>query len=121
MHTLIETPNLGPVTISRSVIEFFSKQRADGDLAKSAEDVIRIVQSQEIEQLTTPSMVARRVSSNGDDPNAIEFWAHLGSSMVFTVVPRDGYRLVSLGIKHSMVGFTSDNDWSGAAFFKVVE
>lgn len=39
MQTLIETPNLGPVTISKLVINFFMKQRDDGDISAATNEV----------------------------------------------------------------------------------
>lgn len=110
MNALIETPNLGVVTISKNVIDIFSRLSADRDLEQSAEDVTRILQSQEIEQLGIPTLVANRLSSNGSDPSAIEFWVHMSSSMVFTVFPKKGYRLVSMAVKQDMDGFVVDDD-----------
>lgn len=107
---LIETPNLGPVAISRIAIKQYSKQVNEEDLAKAEEELIRIVQSKEIEQLKIPSIVESRLSSNGGDPSANEFWVHMGSSMVFHVIPKDDYKIISMGIKRDMDGFVSEND-----------
>ena len=43
MQTLIETPNLGPVTISKLVINFLTKQREDGDISLSTNEVTEIL------------------------------------------------------------------------------
>lgn len=108
MRISVNTPNLGDVTITNNVIEYFSKHRTDGDLRKAAEDVTQILQSQEIEQLGIPTPVANRLSSNGGDPNAIEFWVHIGSSMLFTVLPKDGYKVVCMAMKQDVKELVSD-------------
>lgn len=107
MRTLIDTPNLGPVKNSQVAIKSYCKHCDYDDLVKAKEDLVRIVQSQEIERLEIPASVGSQMSSQGDDPSAIEFWVHFDSSMVFTVIPKDGYKLVSLGIKQDMGGFLS--------------
>ena len=113
MLTLIETPNLGPVTISRIAIKQYNKRIKGGDLDKAEEELIRIVQSSEIEQLKIPSIVKSRVSSNAGNPNVNEFWVHKSSSMVFHVLPKDGYKVVSMGIKQDMEGFYPfEDDWT---------
>ena len=48
----------------------------------------------EIDQLVTP------IPSPG-----LEFWVHRSSSLVFTVLPKDGYRLVSMVLKTDMSDF----------------
>lgn len=101
----IETSKLGPVTVSRRVIEHFRKQSEHGDPAKSTEDVVRVLQSQQIDKLEVPAIVAQRMAESGDSHLGIEFWVHPGSSAVFLIVPEDGYRLVSMAIKQSMGGF----------------
>ena len=108
MNALIETPNLGPVTIATNVIDYFCQQIVGSDFAQATEEVAQILQSQEIEQLGIPSLISNRVSSNGSDPNAIEFWVHMSSSMVFTVLPREGYKVVSMAVKQDMEGFVSE-------------
>lgn len=108
MDSLIDTPNLGVVAISSIAIKSFSKLIESEDLNKAEKELIRIVQSEEMEQLKIPLIVAGRVSANGGDPNAIEFWVHMPSSMVFTVLPKDGYKVVSMGIKQDMDGFISE-------------
>ena len=102
MNNVIETPNLGPVMISNMAIKYFSKLREDEDLEKAKEDVEHIVQSKEIQRLAVPLLVANRMHTKGENPNAIEFWIHIKSAMVFTVVPKDGYKFISAGMKQSM-------------------
>ncbi len=97
MQSLFETPNLGPVSISKLVINFFMKQRADDDITNATNEVIGILQSQEVDQLITP------IPSPG-----LEFWVHRSSSLVFTALPKDGYRLISMVIKTDMSDFVFD-------------
>ena len=99
MQTLIETPNLGPVTISKLVINFFTKKRDDGDISAATNEVNEILQSKEIDQLVTP------IPSPG-----LEFWVHRSSSLVFTALPKDGYRLVSMVTKRDMSDFVFDTE-----------
>ena len=113
MNALIETPNLGPVTISSIAIKRHSKRIEGEDLAKAEEELIRIVQSKEIEQLEIPSSIESRVSLSGGNPSANEFWVHMSSSMVFHVLPKDGYKIIFLGIKQDMEGFVSEKNELG--------
>lgn len=99
MQSVIETPNLGPVSISKHVIRYFIKEQADGDEATATNEAIQILQSTEIDQLVTP------VPSSG-----LEFWVHLSSSLVFTALPKDGYRLVSMVIKTDMSKFVFNDE-----------
>ena len=99
MHTIIETQNLGPISISKLVINYFVKQEADGDLTNATHEVIEILQSKEIDQLVTP------IPSPG-----FEFWVHRSSSLVFTALPKDGYRLVSMVTKRDMSEFVFDKE-----------
>jgi len=99
MQDLIQTQNLGPVSISKHVIKYFIKEQADGDEATATNDAIRILQSAEIDQLITP------IPSPG-----LEFWVHRSSSLVFTALPKDGYRLVSMVITTDMSDFVFDNE-----------
>jgi len=94
MQITIQTPNLGRVSISKHVIWYFAKEQTDGDETIATDDAIRILQSAEIDQLVTP------VPSPG-----LEFWVHRSSSLVFTALPKDGYRLVSMVIKRDMSDF----------------
>ena len=99
MQTLIETPHLGPVTISKLVINFFIRQREDGDASAATNEATEILQSKEIDQLVTP------IASPG-----LEFWVHRSSSLVFTALPKDGYRLVSMVLKQDMSDFVFDTE-----------
>jgi hypothetical protein len=109
MLSIIETPNLGLVKISPSVIEHFRKQREDDDIAKSIEEAVQILQSLEIEKLDILPTVALKMSLNGNDHNALEFWLHRGSSMAFLIIPQDNYKLVSGAIMQNMENFIFDD------------
>ena len=99
MQPLIQTPNLGPVSISKHVVRYFIKEQADGDETTATNNAIRILQSAEIDQLVIP------VPSPG-----LEFWVHRSSSLVFTALPKDGYRLVSMVTKRDMSDFVFDTE-----------
>lgn len=99
MQSLIETPNLGPVSISKLVINYFTKQSTDGDITAATDEAIEILQSSEIDQLVTP------IASPGQ-----EFWVHRSSSLIFTALPKDGYRLVSMVIKTDMSDFVFETE-----------
>ncbi|NRQ01304.1 hypothetical protein [Marinobacterium sp. xm-d-530] len=99
MLSLIETPNLGPVLISKLVIRYFIKEQADGDETIATNEAMQVLQSAEIYQLITP------IPSPG-----LEFWVHQSSSLVFTALPKDGYRLVSMVIKTDMSDFVFDKE-----------
>lgn len=99
MPSIIETPNLGPTAVSKLVINYFIKQQAHGDITSATNKVTEILQSEEIDQLVTP------IPSPG-----LEFWVHRSSSLVFTALPKDGYRLVSMVIKRDMSDFVFDNE-----------
>lgn len=97
--TIIETPNIGPVSISKLVINYFTKQSTDGDITAATEEAIEILQSSEIDKLVTP------IASPG-----LEFWVHRSRSLVFTALPKDGYRLVSMVLKTDMSNFVFDTE-----------
>ncbi len=99
MQSLIETPNLGPISISKHVIGYFTKQSTDGDTTDANNEAIEILQSNEIDQLVTP------IPSPG-----LEFWVHRSSSLVFTALPKDEYRLVSMVTKRDMSDFVFDTE-----------
>lgn len=99
MQNLIQTQNLGPVSISKHVIRYFAKEQADGDETRATHEAIQILQSAEIDQLVTP------IPSPG-----LEFWVHRSSSLVFTALPKDGYRLVSMVVKTDMSGFVFNEE-----------
>jgi hypothetical protein len=105
MDTIIETSKLGPVKISCHVIAYFNNQSEHGDPAKSYMDVVSMLQSQQIEKLEVPAIIARRMLQNGDSPRGIEFWVHPDSSKVFLVVTKDSYRLVERAVLQCMDGF----------------
>ena len=97
MQDIIQTQNLGSVLISKHVIRYFIKAQADGDEAIAIKKAIEILQSQEIDKLVTP------IPSQG-----LEFWVHRSSSLVFTALLKDGYKLISVIAKHDMSGIVFD-------------
>jgi len=99
MQDLIHTPNLGPVTISKHVIRYFIKEQAEGDETIATNEAMQVLQSAEIDQLITP------IPSQG-----LEFWVHRSSSLVFTALPKEGYRLVSMVLKSDMSDFVFDKE-----------
>lgn len=105
MDTIIETSKLGPVKVSSHVIAKFNDQSEHGEPAKSAEEVVRVLQSQQIEKFEVPASIALHMAENGDGHLGLEFWVHPDSPMVFLVIPQDSYRLVSMAIKQSIDGF----------------
>ena len=94
MNDLIQTPNLGPVSFQKHVKSYFMIELAFGDIASATEQVIGILQSQEIERLVTPITLL-----------GLEFWIHKSSSLVFTVLLEDGYKVVSMVVKADMSNF----------------
>jgi hypothetical protein len=98
MQSIIQTKNIGPVLISSHVIKYFLEYFSCEDIDHSTIKIIDLVQSSEIEQLVTP------IPSPG-----LEFWVHQSSSLVFTALPKDGYRLVSMVLKRDMSDFVFDN------------
>ncbi len=102
MESTITTTNLGLVCISSRVIECFRKHRADEDIATITAELIEILQSDKIEQLEFPMIL--------DKPKQLELWVHQSSSMIFSVVPKEGYRLISLVIKSDMSNFIFENN-----------
>lgn len=97
----ITTTNLGPVCISSRCIEYFRKHSTDDDIATVTNELIGILQSDEIELLEFPLIL--------DKPNQLEFWVHQSSSMIFNVIPKQGYRVISLVIKSDMSSFVFKN------------
>jgi hypothetical protein len=104
MQSIIETPNLGPVTISQHVVKHFSKL-CDGDMDEALAKASEILKDSEIEKLDVPATVANLMT----DPNAIEFWLHKDSSTVFMVKPKEDARLVEMAMMQGMSGFQFDN------------
>jgi len=104
MLPTIETPNLGPVTISVHVVKHFSRL-CDGDMEEALADVTEILKSPDIERLEVPATVSELMA----DPNALEFWLHKDSSTVFMVKPQENASLVEMAMKQSMSGFQFDN------------
>lgn len=98
------TTNLGSVCISNRSIECFRKHRADDDVATVTNELIEILKSDKIELLEFPMIV--------DKPIQLEFWVHQSSSMIFSVIPKEGYRLISSVIKSDMSDFIFENNES---------
>ena len=107
MLPVIETPNLGPVTVSQHVVKHFSKL-CNGDMDEALVHVTEILKSPDMERMEVPAMIASLMASKGDDPNALEFWLHRGSETVFMVKPKEKFRLVEMAMKQS-IGFKFDN------------
>ena len=82
MQKLIQTVNLGPVVVSDQVITNFIKDTGYSDVYAATEAITDILQSSRIEQLEVPVQVGGSM--------LFEFWVHQASSMVFTVIPKDG-------------------------------
>lgn len=102
MHDLIQTQNLGPVAVSDQVVTYFIKDSGYSDVCAATEATNDILQSSRIEQLEVPVQVSGSM--------LLEFWVHQASSMVFTVLPKDGYRLVSMAVKRDMSDFVFDTE-----------
>lgn len=108
MQPMIKTSNLGPVTISEQVVKHFSKL-CDGDVDKALAHVTEIIKASDIERLEVPAAIASLMLFNGDCPDALEFWVHRSSSIMFLVKPKENYRLVEMAMNQSMAGFQFDN------------
>lgn len=104
----METPNLGTISIAQAVINYLSKF-SKGDLTKAYQLACEILKSNKIEQIKVPFASSSFMISNNDVPDTLEFWVHQSSSMVFIVIPKDGYRLVSMALKQDMSDFIFDN------------
>ena len=104
MQSIIETPNLGPVTISQHILKHFSRL-CDGHIVEALAMATEILKDPEIERLEVPANVAEMMA----DPNALEFWLHKDSSTVFMVKPQENASLVEMAMKQSMSGFQFDN------------
>lgn len=107
MQPIIETPNLGPVTISEHVVKHFSKL-CDGDMYKALAHVTEIIKDSYIERLEVPAPISSMMSK-GDNPGALEFWVHRDSSTMFLVKPKENYKLVEMAMEQDMCGIKFDN------------
>ena len=108
MQSIIETPNLGPVAVSRRVTKHFSKF-CDEDSAQGTSMVEDVLRSTDIERIEVPAAIAALIASKIDDPNALEFWVHRESSTVFLVKARENCRYVEMAMKTSMAVFEFEN------------
>jgi hypothetical protein len=88
-QSVIETPNLGQITLSDLVIKKYSQHGAD-DL--SVEELIRVLQSPEIELVTFPPSFDFIAKEN-------EFWAHKDSSTMFFIEKKDNLRIILSALK----------------------
>jgi hypothetical protein len=115
VQLIYETQKLGPITISKYVIQHFNDV-CDGDLEKAFNIALDILKSSEIERLEIPFLVARTMTSNGDDPNALEFWVHKDTSTMFLINPENNFKKVSMATKQDMTGiqFVNSNDTIGS-------
>ena len=62
MQLIYETQRLGPITISKYVIQHFNDV-CDGDLEKAFNMALDILKSSELERLEIPFLVARTITS----------------------------------------------------------
>ena len=108
MLAIIETPILGPVTVSQHVFKHYSRL-CGGDMDKAAQIAKGILESADIERLEVPAMIASLMTAKGDDPNALEFWVHRDSSTMFLVKPKENYKLVEMAMEQDMSGIKFDN------------
>lgn len=98
MQSIIQTKNIGPVSISNHVIKYFLEHFSDEDITDATKKIIEILQSSEIEQLSIPM-----------HSSDFEFWVHRSTSMVFTALPKKDYKLISMALKRDMSDFVFDN------------
>ena len=103
MQFIYETQKLGPIKISKYVIQHFT-DICDGNLVKAFDMAINILKSSEIEHIEIPSLIARTMTSNGDDPNALEFWVHKDTSTMFVINPENNFKKVSMAKRQDMTG-----------------
>ena len=103
MQLIYKTQKLGPITISKYVIQNFN-DFCDGDLEKAFNMALNILKSSEIERIEIPFLVAITMTSNGDDPNALEFWVHKDTSTMFLIKPENNFKKVSMATKQDMTG-----------------
>lgn len=96
---LIDTPNLGRVLVSEHVFNYIYGLKEHWDQSIARNEVIDVLKSTEIEKLVTP------VASPG-----LEFWVHRSSSLVFTALPKEGVRQVSMVLKRDMSDFVFDTE-----------
>ncbi|MDC0404384.1 hypothetical protein OAM26_05090 [Porticoccaceae bacterium] len=108
MLPIIETPNLGPVTISQHVVKHFSRL-CDGDMDKASIMAEETLKRSDMERLEVPTAIASLMVSKGDNPDALEFWMHLDSSTMFLVKPKENYKLVEMAMEQDMSGIKFDN------------
>lgn len=108
MQSTIDTPNLGPVTISQHVVKHFRKL-CDGDIDKASIMAEELLKSADIERLEVPAAIASLMVSKGDNPDALEFWGHRDSSTMFLVKPKENYKLVEMAMKQDISGIKFDN------------
>lgn len=101
MQPMIDTPNLGPVTLSKHVVKHF-RRLCDGDMDKASIMAEETLKSSDMERLEVPTAIASLMVSKGDNPDALEFWMHLDSSTMFLVKPKENYKLVEMAMKKDM-------------------
>lgn len=103
MQFIYETQKLGPIKISKYVIQYFN-DICDGNLVKAFDMAINILKSSEIEHIEIPSLVAKTMTLNGDDPNALELWVHKDTSTIFLINPGNNFKKVSIAKRQDMTG-----------------
>lgn len=98
MKVKTQTPNLGPVIISKHVINKISKM-FDENMDNALLITKEILQSNFIECLNIPKDIVTSMIINNDNPDALEFWVHNDSSTIFLVKPKVSYKLVDMVMK----------------------
>lgn len=95
----IQTPKLGPIVIEAHLEKTFIAIVDDVDSTNASDVIINILQSYELEEITSPVPVPSL---------GIEMWVHRSSELIFCVFLKDGYRQISSVIKGDMSGLVFD-------------
>ena len=99
MQTKIQTPKLGPIVIANRVEKAFISIADDVGVADAGDEVIKILQSHELEEIIPPVYVPSL---------GVEMWVHRSTELIFCVFLKDGYRHISSVIKGDMSGLVFD-------------
>jgi len=99
MGTKIQTPKLGAILISEHLIKAFVLIIDDVDISNAYDEIIKILQGTDIEEIIPPVPLPRF---------EVEMWVHRPTGLIFCVLLKDDYRLVSSVIKGEMSDFVFD-------------
>lgn len=99
METTIHTPKLGAILISENLINEFVLITDDVDISNAYDEIIKILQNTDIEEIIPPVPIPR---------SEVEMWVHRPTGLIFCVLLKDDYRLVSFVIKGDMSDFVFD-------------